>query len=1666
MPTFLIQLLIGSTVILASVVLFSTLLLRASAAARHTCFCSVMIALLVLPLLIPFLPVISPIVKVMEEPPQPMQAPVKIVPVKTVSAEPIMLTQYVDAPQWSTQPLPPDSATRTFVATTEPIIAEPATFVATDIAEPVQNMETVTTPIPWSLLVIVTLLCGMTIRLVMLTASIMTTRNLVRNSVPFELPQGLTLAELCRKFRLRRDLEKVLTSGQVQVPFAAGTFRPVVFLPVSLRREDTGRLRLVLMHELAHIARHDVFWQLLTRVMLAVYWFHPLAWLLARYIRREREFACDDAVLLLREYPEDYASVLLDISKSLRRKPVRLSGCTVAMAQTHQIENRICAILDPERIRKPLGRLSAVLLVLAACTLTALAGMFSPIAREVVSNDEDEVVVAVEPEEVVQVVTPDAIKYSMVSRTEGYPRIWNSDDVSPRIWEADYSDIKKIRDPNVPFEPRVYRLIEIDETQIVFKIVIIEVNKEVTGKTIQELILEKIENRDKTADFNFTTPEQSIAKSMSSVLDDLDKEKMATILRCPHIATLDKEISRQEAGGFWAYSGYKDRKYLIEVAPQIMNDRIHATITVKHDVDDQRNAKTFQCSTLATLQEKVPLFVSGLTLKSDDGETDKEIMLCVTAVIVPPKTKEPPEPPRSVSFKGEVFMPDGTPAITKDRELMPQQAPVLSLVTEGPKTSTVGKEEIYKVVVTNKGSVAAETVVINIELPQWAENTQAPELTTGSTSQLPQQQGVEYGIFQWQVGSIKPNKSETLKLHITLHENHPFALKCSYDIKPQQNNYRYSIPAYPSTLSGNLVNAAEDKSLLTSFITGRLVDEDGNPLAGIPITGVAQMPEELKPGSYSGLSLQGTTDADGRFLFDLYETGYVNLMPDSPNHASESLAMMEQRGDIGDIVVKEGVRPKVRLLSPDGKPVPSIGVNLYRTEPMSLVTSALTDANGECEFRPVLPGRFEILVSKRPHGWHSVDGKEPEEHEVPFAFFAKKTDINPQQLYHELRASKSVAVTLRFAEERPRPDYHSFSYVLDSVPNSQGVQSLGFDDAKPMGNGVFRFEHVARDIPFDFRLTSSFEAYRYALPGDTETRPLVNGAIVGPFTEDTEIQLVCLQAPTVTLRATDEHGKPILGFYVDRYYPEINPWRDVETVNGQVVASPRLIRQLIANDPDRNFEGSFFAASDAVSFWKGGDSGTMKISGLQPNENVVLLLYDKEQRQGSVSLVLKEGEEKEITVTLKPTAENAASNDVPETVPMFNGNAMSPRYGIVTVPPSPASTVPVETDEPYIQLSTTIAELNTNSAPQDEALGFVFEGTRLVFSASKESAKIILDTLEKENLITVLSRPEIRALDNEMAIIFVGTQEKGLYFGIVPRIKDGNIHATIEMARNTDAQEISPGTWQKVSPLFTNEWTLKEGVSTVVSGVTVNSDDNADVKKILLCITPRIVMPSRSVSFKGKVFMPDGTPASFAIVHYGISIPAKNDDFPSANIWHRIRASSLADENGQYASPGPTPFLGSPATMMCYAELLSENGESLPFVTEPALFDDTGERQLKWEHDFTLQHAFPVTGKVRYPDGSPANGDEVSFERTFKTDAGETFSDVRKITTDVNGRFTLYLPSGEYRYYAKIVNPVDTQPLLPNGFVLFHDSPIQTVTISADKPTELEDIVLRNPAMD
>ena len=161
---------------------------------------------------------------------------------------------------------------------------------------------------------------------------------------------------------------RVLESAAAGVPMTWGVRRPVVLLPETACDWPSGRIHAVLLHEMVHIARHDLAAQMAAQAACCLYWFHPLVWLAARQLRKERERACDDAVLGCGVTAPDYAGHLMELARVLVERQASLADAP-AMAEAGDLEERVRALLDRGRNRAPLTRRVAVAVAVLACAL-------------------------------------------------------------------------------------------------------------------------------------------------------------------------------------------------------------------------------------------------------------------------------------------------------------------------------------------------------------------------------------------------------------------------------------------------------------------------------------------------------------------------------------------------------------------------------------------------------------------------------------------------------------------------------------------------------------------------------------------------------------------------------------------------------------------------------------------------------------------------------------------------------------------------------------------------------------------------------------------------------------------------------------------------------------------------------------------------------------------------------------------------------------------------------------------------------------------------------------------------------------------------------------------------------------------------------------------------
>jgi len=177
---------------------------------------------------------------------------------------------------------------------------------------------------------------------------------------------------------------RFLRGGAGTMPMAFGIFRPSVVMPMDADTWPAHRLRVVLLHELAHVKRRDCLTHLVAQLACAAYWFNPLAWMAARRLRVERERACDDLVLAAGTRGSDYADQLLDIARVMQagRFSAVMAGASLAMAKRSQLEGRLMAILDPTVPRRGVTRARTAAATAAFALIIVPVASVQPWAEE------------------------------------------------------------------------------------------------------------------------------------------------------------------------------------------------------------------------------------------------------------------------------------------------------------------------------------------------------------------------------------------------------------------------------------------------------------------------------------------------------------------------------------------------------------------------------------------------------------------------------------------------------------------------------------------------------------------------------------------------------------------------------------------------------------------------------------------------------------------------------------------------------------------------------------------------------------------------------------------------------------------------------------------------------------------------------------------------------------------------------------------------------------------------------------------------------------------------------------------------------------------------------------------------------------------------------------
>lgn len=201
----------------------------------------------------------------------------------------------------------------------------------------------------------------------------------------------------CQQVHVRQQIP-IIVFNEISQPSVMGAMRPKLLLPTDVTNLKDDQLRLIMLHELAHITRRDLGVNWILFGLRLFHWWNPIYWLAATRFHSLREQSRDAMVLRWlerqadhsnnRDYCQIYSELLLTLaqrpdtgSRWRVTLPVSLLGFLTSPLRKRSLVNRLKA-LRSATVRVHSLQKAAVITGMIICAATGLADVKDPPVQE------------------------------------------------------------------------------------------------------------------------------------------------------------------------------------------------------------------------------------------------------------------------------------------------------------------------------------------------------------------------------------------------------------------------------------------------------------------------------------------------------------------------------------------------------------------------------------------------------------------------------------------------------------------------------------------------------------------------------------------------------------------------------------------------------------------------------------------------------------------------------------------------------------------------------------------------------------------------------------------------------------------------------------------------------------------------------------------------------------------------------------------------------------------------------------------------------------------------------------------------------------------------------------------------------------------------------------
>jgi beta-lactamase regulating signal transducer with metallopeptidase domain len=186
-----------------------------------------------------------------------------------------------------------------------------------------------------------------------------------------------------------RIVPRIRIVSELHSPMVVGFQKPCILWPEAFVHRKSSRLmtediKIALAHEIAHVVRRDLWWNLLAAVVQTLLFFHPLVWLAGRRYLLAQESACDQMALERARLDRiQFCDLLIRVSQRPRQHAWNPAG--VPLTQSHGIQflRERLNNMQPRRLSR-VRRTSAI-----AASVLGLAMSVCPVSIGFAQGDAD-----------------------------------------------------------------------------------------------------------------------------------------------------------------------------------------------------------------------------------------------------------------------------------------------------------------------------------------------------------------------------------------------------------------------------------------------------------------------------------------------------------------------------------------------------------------------------------------------------------------------------------------------------------------------------------------------------------------------------------------------------------------------------------------------------------------------------------------------------------------------------------------------------------------------------------------------------------------------------------------------------------------------------------------------------------------------------------------------------------------------------------------------------------------------------------------------------------------------------------------------------------------------------------------------------------------------------